>query len=52
VLSTEQNAFFRMFGEGALTNELREARDQDAGTPPLGPRADRAPEPAVEGSAN
>jgi membrane protease subunit HflC len=42
VLSTEQNAFFRMFGEGALEDELRQASEQDADTPALGPRAERA----------
>ena len=41
VLSTEDNEFFRMFGQGALTDELREAE--------LGPRrTNEAQAPAGE----
>jgi membrane protease subunit HflC len=36
VLSTENNEFFRLFGKGALENELREAGG--AGGPEFGPR--------------
>ncbi|MBK1669601.1 hypothetical protein CKO28_16300 [Rhodovibrio sodomensis] len=44
VLSTQDNAFFRMFGEGALQNELRQAGQQADDGPALGPRADRRPQ--------
>jgi membrane protease subunit HflC len=44
VLSTKDNAFFRMFGDGAMENELREAGRQTDDGPALGPRADRLPE--------
>ena len=46
VLSTQDNAFFRMFGEGAMENELREAGAQTGDGPALGPRAERLPEDA------
>jgi membrane protease subunit HflC len=46
VLSTKDNAFFRMFGEGAMENELRQAGNQQADQPALGPRAERLPENA------
>jgi membrane protease subunit HflC len=46
VLSTEQNAFFNMFGKGAMENELREAGRQTTDGPALGPRAERLPDNA------
>jgi membrane protease subunit HflC len=52
VLSTEQNAFFNMFGKGALENELRQASDQDNSGPPLGPRAERLPQDEQTAGAN